>query len=172
MDIKSKIESILFVTGDEVSIKKIKRTIGDITEDEILREVEALKRDYQERGVRIIVKDNNVQMVSAPENAEMISTLVKSQLAEDLTPATLETLACIAYREPISKPEIDELRGVNSIFSIRNLLMRGLIEKVKTEGNKGDVKMDAYRVTLDFLKKLGIEQVSDLPQYDELSKTT
>lgn len=168
LDIPSKIEAILFVSGEEMNIQKIRKALGgDITEEEILRQIGKLQEAYQGKGIRIIMKDGNVQMVSAPELAEVIHTLVKSHLTEELTPAALETLACIAYREPIAKQEIDELRGVNSIFSLRSLLMRGLIEKTKKEN---DARTEYYRVTLDFLKKLGIEKITDLPEYDVFSK--
>ncbi|MCR4323000.1 MAG: SMC-Scp complex subunit ScpB [Candidatus Azambacteria bacterium] len=164
----SKIEAILFVSGEEMSVQKIQKALGnDISEEEVVEQIKKLQEAYQGRGVRIISKDGRVQMVSAPEYAEVIHALVRSHLTEELTPAALETLACIAYREPIAKQEIDELRGVNSIFSLRSLLMRGLIEKTK---KNDDAQMNYYRVTLDFLKKLGVEKITDLPDYDVFSK--
>ncbi len=168
LTIASKIEAILFVSGEEMSVQKIRKTLGDeVAESEIIAEIEKLQEAYQGKGIRILMKDGKVQMVSAPEHAEVIHALVKSHLTEELTPAALETLACIAYREPIAKQEIDELRGVNSIFSLRALLMRGLIEKTK----KGDdARTEYYRVTLDLLKKLGIEKITDLPDYGVFSK--
>lgn len=166
--ITSKIEAILFVSGDEISIDALQKALGEnITEEEILAQLSVLQEAYRGKGVRIIMKDGKAQMVSAPEYAEIIQAFVKSHLTEELTPAALETLACIAYREPIAKQEIDELRGVNSIFSLRSLLMRGLIEKTKKED---DARTDHYRVTLDFLKKLGVEKITDLPEYDVFSK--
>src|SRR3990172_10396942 len=156
-DLKSKIESILFISGDALSIKQIKRALGEeVDNDKIKKALEDLGKEYQDRGIRIFSKEDKIQMVTAPENATIIEKLVKSQLTEELTPAALETLACIAYKEPITKAVIDELRGVNSVFSLRALMMRGLIEKHDNH----------YRVTIDFLKKLGIERISDLPQYD------
>lgn len=166
--IASKIEAILFVSGEEMSVQKIKKTLGDdVAEEEVIAEIEQLQKAYQGKGIRILMKDGKVQMVSAPEHAQVIHALVKSHLTEELTPAALETLACIAYREPIAKQEIDELRGVNSIFSLRALLMRGLIEKTKKED---DARTDYYRVTLDLLKKLGLEKITDLPDYGVFSK--
>lgn len=159
-DIKTKIEALLFVIGEETTVAKILKALGEeVSEADVRAGLEALRGEYGERGIRIIVKGDAVQMVTAPEHADIIQALVKSQLDEELTPAALETLACIAYREPITKVAIDEIRGVNSVFSLRALMMRGLIEK---DG-------DAYSVTIDFLKKLGIEKVSDLPQYDILA---
>lgn len=162
-DIKTKIEALLFVIGDETTVAKVQKALGDgVSEDDVRACLNALRDEYKERGIRIVIKDDAVQMVSAPEHADVIQTLVKSQLDEELTPAALETLACIAYREPITKASIDEIRGVNSIFSLRALMMRGLIEK----------HGDQYKVTVDFLKKLGIEKISDLPHYDTLSQNS
>jgi len=161
--IKSKIESLLFVIGEETTVAKIQKALGEnVSPEDIQAGIEALRDEYREKGIRIVMKDDTIQIVSAPENADIIQALVKSQLDEELTPAALETLACIAYREPITKAVIDELRGVNSVFSLRALMMRGLIEKHD----------DHYRVTIDFLKKLGIERIADLPQYDILSKNS
>lgn len=161
--IKAKIESLLFVIGEETTIAKIQKALGEqVSLEDIQVSIEALRNEYRERGIRIVMKDDAAQMVSAPENADIIQTLVKSQLDEELTPAALETLACIAYREPITKVMIDELRGVNSVFSLRSLLMRGLIEKHD----------DHYQVTVDFLKKMGLEKIADLPQYETLSKNS
>lgn len=158
--LKSKIEALLFVIGDETTIAKMQKAIGeDVSLGDIAAAIDALREEYKDRGIRIIAKDDAVQMVTAPEYASIVQALAKSQLDEDLTPAALETLACIAYREPITKAAIDELRGVNSVFSLRALMMRGLIEK----------QGDQYRVTLDFLKKLGIERLADLPEHDTLS---
>ena len=99
LTIASKIEAILFVSGEEMSVQKIRKTLGDeVAESEIIAEIEKLQEAYQGKGIRILMKDGKVQMVSAPEHAEVIHALVKSHLTEELTPAALETLACIAYR--------------------------------------------------------------------------
>lgn len=161
-DLKSKLESLLFISGDELSVRRFQHLLPDVKKEELLAALGQLQEEYRTRGVRILIKDEKAQMVTAPENGEWVGELVKSHLAEELTPAALETLACIAYREPITKAEIDDLRGVNSIFSLRALAMRGLIEKTKDDG---------YRVTIDFLKKLGVEKISDLPGYEELTRS-
>ena len=168
-NIKSKIESLLFVSGEEMSLNSIKKALGGVSDDEIRKAVNTLAEDYKDKGVRVIQKDDKMQMVSAPENAPVIETLVKSHLTGELSQASLETLACVAYHEPISKIEIDELRGVNSVFSLRSLSMRGLIEE-SAPLEDGDSKTKYYKTTLDFLKKLGIEKVSNLPRYDEFSR--
>lgn len=156
-NLKSKIEALLFVSGDEMTIRRLSRVLEDASEQDIETALAELVEEYRSRGVHVLVKGGKVQMVTAPEHAELLGALVKSHLTEELTPATLETLACVAYHEPIAKTEIDSLRGVNCIISLRSLAMRGLVEKGKN---------DMYQVSLDFLKKLGVEKVSDLPDYD------
>ena len=167
-DLRSKIESILFVSGDPVSLKKIAKTLA-LPEKDIEKEVRILQEEYKDKGINVLEKDGKIQMTSSPKNSEVVSALVESSLSEELTPAALETLAVISYKEPILRQEIDEIRGVNSVFSLRTLMMRGLIDKYQGgEGGRGTF----YRTTLDFLKKLGISKVSELPQYEELSKNS
>lgn len=165
-DLSSKIESVLFVFGDPIKLKKLSKILK-VSEKEIKKEILKLQEDYQNRGICILEKDGKVQMLSSPKNAKIVKCLVESSLSEELTPAALETLAVISYKEPILRRDIDEIRGVNSVFSLRALMMRGLIEKYEDKGGKEDV---FYRTTLDFLKKLGISKVSELPQYEKLSK--
>lgn len=160
-DLSSQIESLLFVSGDALSLKKMREVFPGVKEEEIERAILVLQEACAHRGVRVMRKDEKIQMVSAPENGELVAALVKSSIAEELTPAAIETLACVAYREPVTKEEIDEVRGVNSIFSLRALAIRGLVEKTKD---------GAYRVTIDFLKKLGVERVTDLPEYEKLGR--
>lgn len=156
-DLKSKIESLLFVSGDALSLKKLYELFPDVKKEEVEGAVSALQEVHKDSGVRVIRKDEKIQMVSAPENGELIAAFVKSSLAEELTPAAIETLACVAYREPVTKEEIDDLRGVNSIFSLRALAIRGLVERTKD---------GAYRVTIDFLNQLGVKSITDLPEYE------
>ncbi len=167
-DLKSKIESILFVSGDPVTFKKLAKILK-ISEKEIQKEIIELKEDYKNKGINILEKDGKIQMVSSPKNSDIIKGLVESSLSEEITPAALETLAIISYKEPILRQDIDEIRGVNSVFSLRTLMMRGLVEKRQDKKEKEKV---FYKTTLDFLKKLGISKVSELPKYNELSKNS
>ncbi|MBI3671257.1 SMC-Scp complex subunit ScpB [Candidatus Azambacteria bacterium] len=165
---KSKIESILFVYGEPITIKKI---AGVLKADEayVKSAVLELQGEYAERGINILEKDGKVQMTTSEKNSSVVEQLVESSLSEELTPAALETLSVIAYKEPVSRTDIDSIRGVNSVFSLRALSMRGLIEKY--QGGE-DNRTVFYKTTLDFLKKLGIKSVKELPQYDELSRVS
>ncbi len=166
MKLKSVIESILFSVGEPISIEKLAKTLRKEM-PEISQALQELKSYYQNHhtGLRIISKHNKIQLVSAPENSQYIEKLVKSDLQQELTPASLETLAIIAYKGPTTRAEIEEIRGVNSSFILRNLLIRGLIEK---KGNPDDYRSYIYDISFNFLKKLGLKSRQELPQYKSL----
>jgi len=163
---KSTIESILFSIGEPVSIKKLAKTLDK--KEELVREIiEELGKDYQEknRGLRVIKKGDEIQLVSNPENSKYIEKMIKDEVQEDLTPAGLETLAIIAYKGPIARAEIEEIRGVNSSYILRNLLIRGLLER---KGHPEDSRAYVYQISFDFLRKLGLKSVEELPDYNKL----
>lgn len=115
-------------------------------------------------GVRLIKDGNKFQMVSAPENSQAVAEFIKDETTGELTRPSLEALTIIAYRGPVSKIDLDRIRGVNCALILRNLLLRGLIE------GKHDKKKNEtyYTVTFDFIRFLGLSQVKDLPDYDRL----
>lgn len=168
MDLKSLIESILFSVGEPVSIEKISKTVEKDRES-VKNVIEELEKVYEteNRGVRIIKRGEEVQLVSNPENSHYVEKLIKDELQEDLTPASLETLAIIAYRGPATRAEIEEIRGVNSSFILRNLLIRGLIER---KGHPEDNRAYIYEISFDFLRKLGLKSLEELPEYKQLTK--
>lgn len=164
MELKSKIESILFVSGEPVSLKRLISVLG-ASEDEIRNAVAGLKEEYKIRGLAIMEKDGEWQMGTNPVNAELIEKLIKSDFTEDLTRAALETLTIIAYKGPMTRSEVEFVRGVNSSFTVRNLLMRGLVERIE---NPKDARSYLYKISFDFLKHLGISSVSEIPSYEEM----
>jgi len=114
-----------------------------------------------------IIKDGlKYQMVSAPENAKVVQEFIKDETTGELTRPSLEALTIIAYRGPISKIDLDRIRGVNCALIIRNLLLRGLIE-AKTDSKK---KETYYSVSFDFIRFLGINNIVDLPDYKKLNE--
>ena len=163
---KSILESILFSLGEPISIEKLVKTLGK-NKDAVKKIINDLKNDYQKenRGLRIIKKGEKIQLVSLPENNQYIEKLIKHELQEDLTPASLEALAIVAYRGPITRAEIEEIRGVNCSYILRNLLIRGLIER---KGFLEDARAYIYEISFDFLKKLGLSSIEELPEYKKL----
>jgi segregation and condensation protein B len=165
-DIKSRLESLLFVSGEPMSFGKLSKVMGE--KENILKQAATeLADDYKARqgGLRIIVDDGKAQMVTAGENAETIEKLMKIDIEGDLSRSALETVSIIAYRGPISRAEIEEIRGVNTSFTLRQLAIRGLVEKID---NPNDARSYLYKISFDFLRHLGIEKAEDLPRYAEL----
>lgn len=166
--LKSIIESVLFLSGEPVKFSKISKVTG-VETCEIENAVMVLQNEYAsgERGMAIVKKEDAVQMVTSPENSQAISELIKSEIQENLSRAGLEVLAIVAYRGPMGRIDIEAIRGVNCSFTLRALLMRGLLERVD---NPNDSRSYLYKVSFDFLKKLGLENIAQLPDYENLSK--
>ncbi|MFH0969304.1 MAG: SMC-Scp complex subunit ScpB [Patescibacteria group bacterium] len=166
--LKSIIESLLFVNGDPIKISKLAKII-EVSKEEIKNALMMLMADYSspKRGIVIMRKEDEVQLATSPDNSGFIDKIVKSELQESLSNASLEVLSIVAYRGPITRAEIESVRGVNCTYTLRNLLMRGLIERI---GNPKDLRGYVYKISFDFLKKIGIDSVNKLPNYKELSK--
>jgi segregation and condensation protein B len=151
-----------------MSIQRLVKLLAK-TEAEIDSAIRELQEEYAGRqgGMIIIIHDHKVQMGTNPANASYLRELLTSEMKEDLTPSSLETLTIIAYRGPITKSDIDYIRGVNSGFILRNLLMRGLIERRE---NEKDARSFIYSISFDLIKHLGLTNISELPNFEELSK--
>ena len=164
--LKSQLESLLFVSNKPLSSKQLaKFTEADLTE--VKQALTELITERKNSGVVILEASDNYQMATSGENTDLVKQFLNSDLREKLTDATVEVLAIIAYRQPISKSEIEAIRGVNSQYSIRHLLMRGLIEKVS---NPTDGRSNYYQITTEFMQQMGITRIEDLPDFTELVK--
>ncbi len=133
----------------------------------------ALKASLVGRGIVLVDTGSQVELRTAPGAATLIERLRKEELSKELSKASLETLSVILYRGPISRSDIDYVRGVNSTFILRSLLIRGLIERTV---NPDDERSYLYRATPELLGHLGIASVSELPEYpavlEEFQKST
>jgi segregation and condensation protein B len=163
--LKSQIESLLFISAKPMSVKQL----ADLTKkrsDEIKKAGDQLVEESREskRGIQIIKNGNKYQMASSPENAKLVQEFIKDETTGELSRPSLEALTIIAYRGPISKLDLDRIRGVNCSLIIRNLLLRGLIE-AKIDNLK---KETYYTVTFDFIRFLGISDIKELPDYERL----
>ncbi len=161
MTLDAKIEALLFWKAEPVTLSRLGKILGE-SEQEIEKALATLEGNLQDRGVSLIFKDDEVALRSAPGASGLIETLAKEELARDLGKAGLETLSIILYQGPLSRREIDYVRGVNSTFILRNLLVRGLVEKID---NPKNLRSFLYRPTFDLLSFLGISRIEDLPEY-------
>lgn len=167
--ILSALESLLFLSGEPLAYTRLAKTL-DISEKEVREAVVLLGKEYEEssvRGLMLVSDEKSVVLATKPSNAGALESLVKGAREENMSKAALEVLAIIAYRAPVSRAEIDAIRGVNCSFTLRNLLLRDLIER---EGNPNDSRGYLYRPTLKFLETLGLSAVSELPQFETLSQ--
>ncbi|OGF38022.1 SMC-Scp complex subunit ScpB [Candidatus Falkowbacteria bacterium RIFOXYC2_FULL_48_21] len=167
---KIKIESLIFASPKPLSLKWLYAFISKnnvkLPREEFDQVVEDLKAKYNvlESGVQIIQSGEDIQMVTNAAASDLVKKFLNEDMTGELTPASLETLTVVAYRGPIAKSELEQIRGVNCSLIIRNLLIRGLIVGDEGAGN-GQIY---YRVTVDFLKYLGLNAASDLPDYARL----
>ena len=159
------LEALLFAYGEPLDVKKISALLAAepaVIETAIVALADQLKQD--DRGLLLIQQGSRVQLATKPMFASLVEYLVKDAFEEKLTPAALETLSLVAYLGPISRARVDYLRGVNSSYSIRNLLLRGLIEKTSDPQQPA---IAAYQASFDLLKHLGITSIEDLPDYQD-----
>ena len=165
MSILSQIESLLFVASKPLSTKDIAKALG-VEVGEVEKNVAALKEKFNNplSGIHIIDTGSSIQMVTNPENSAAVEKFTTHELGGELTRAQLETLTVIAYQGPITRPELEQIRGVNCAIILRNLEMRGLI----AEEESVDKLMSAYRLSADALRYLGITSLAELPDYAEL----
>ena len=167
MTLDAQIEAILFFSGEPISLERISQIVNRENK-EIESALLELSKKLEGRGLVLVRKDEEVTLGTHPEHSEIIEKLTKEELARDIGKAGLEALSIILYRAPISRREIDYIRGVNSNFILRNLLVRGLIEKVSSPK---DQRSFLYKPTFELLQFMGISKINELPEYAEVRKT-
>jgi len=158
-----KLEALLFAYGEPLDIERAAKIL-ETSEEEILSFADVLSAEYESagRGLSLIRHGNKIQLATKPSFAKILSRLVEEEFQEDLTAAATETLSVVAYAGPISRAQIEYIRGVNSSFILRSLMMRGLIER-----NSDPKRQNVYLYTASFelLKKLGLDSAAKLPDY-------
>jgi len=165
--LKSKIESLLFISHKPLSIQKIAGLVK--SENESVKSIlYQLSKQYKEdgRGFQIIKVGQSYQMASSPDNGKIIKEFLKDEQSGELTKPSLETLTIVAYRGPISKAELDTIRGVNCSLILRNLMIKGLVE---TREDKAKMQT-LYSITFDFMRHLGVTDLQELPDYEKLNQ--
>ena len=164
--LKAQIESLLFIANRPLSAAKLAEALK-AKKEQVEGAIDELAEKYAgaDSGIRILRNAGAVQMATAPETAAAVQEFLKDETTGEMTRPSLETLTIVAYRGPISKAELEEIRGVNCSLILRNLMLRGLVEVKGEHGNPGA----AYSVTMDFLRFLGVSSVEELPDFDRLN---
>jgi len=158
--VKLAVESLLFVAQEPVDVAVLARSLH-LKDGEVLAAIESLAEDCRQRGVRIQTSGNLVQMATAPEAARYVENFLNMDYHQRLSTAGLETLAIVAYRQPITRAGIEAIRGVNSDGAVATLLARDLIEETGRARTPGRPAL--LGTTVRFLEHFGLEKPSDLP---------
>lgn len=165
-NLKEIIYSILFVAGDGIEKSFIAEKL-QVSNKDLEKAIEELKKELSgDKGIHLIEYKDKVQLATNPNYASYISDVLNPIREKSLTRAALETLAIIAYKQPITKLEIEDIRGVNSDYAVQILIDQDMIEVVGRKDAVG--KPLLFGTTENFLKRFDIKNISDLPDYDEL----
>lgn len=167
MQINSSIESILFVASKPLTAKKIAAVlkVPEESVEAVLGDL-AAKYSGEESGIALLRNNKEWQMVSNSNNKEATENFVKAEVSGELTRPQLETLTVISYCGPITKPELEQIRGVNCSLILRNLMMRGLVK----EAEDLTALLPTFEVTMEYLRHMGISSLNELPEYESLHK--
>lgn len=160
------LEAILFISGEAVTFTALEKIL-DIKKEGLQEILGDYAQILEERngGLVLITDSKSARLGVASDYTSLLESLVKNELQSGLSKAALEVLALVAYLAPVARVEVDAIRGVNSSFTLRNLAMRGLIER---KGNPNDARGYIYEPSMEFLTTLGIENITKLPGYQEL----
>lgn len=156
------VESLLFVSGRPLQYAEL-RKILDIDETRLIQSLQVLEQDLisQQRGIRLQLMGEQVQLVTAPENARYVAALLGLPMTAKLTTAAMETLAVIAYRQPITRSQIEAVRGVNSDRALASLIQHGLVAEVGRAQTVGRPAL--FATTSEFLQQFGLTKLEELP---------
>ncbi len=164
MTLEAQLEAVLFWRSEPLSLKKL-AALTNNSEEAVNEALGRLETQLAGRGIVLVHKDDEIMLGTAPEASALIEQLTREELSKDLGKAGLETLSIIVYKSPITRADLDYIRGVNSSFILRNLQIRGLVEKIT---NPADARSFLYRPTFELLQHLGVTRVEDLPEYGTL----
>ena len=160
LNLSAQIEALLFIAPETVTISQLANILG-VTNQKIGNALDELQDQYQERGIRLQRHGGRVQLVSAPEAGLLIEHFLGLEATQRVSRAALETMAIIAYQQPVTRPQIDGIRGVNSDGVMKTLLNKGLIQEVgRAEGPGRPI---LYSTTPEFLGYFGLTSIEELP---------
>jgi segregation and condensation protein B len=158
--LSAKIEAMLFVSAEPVTVQQLAQAL-DVTPSVVERGLKELEDDLQTRGLRLQRSAGRVQLTTAPELAGLVENFLGLEAVTHLSRAALETLAIIAYQQPVTRPQVDAVRGVNSDAMLKSLLSKGLIQE--TGRAEGPGRPILYSTTPEFLQHFGLNSIMELP---------
>jgi segregation and condensation protein B len=160
LTLSAQIESVLFIRTEGVKVSFLAKLLNK-SDEEIRQGLLELGKDLEGRGLKLLASGDTSMLVTHDSMSETLSSLFEEEVAGELSPASLQTLSIIAYKGVASRGEISYIRGVDSRMSLRNLTIRGLIEKASS---------DSYRLTTDTLRHLGVGSVEELPRFKDIGE--
>ena len=167
MLLEQKIEAILFYKNEPMEIKKLAQLLV-VNGKEVHEALQNLSQNLKNHGLCLIETDEEVSLATAPEVRTLIEQITKEEMSKEIGKAGLETLAIILYNGPMSRREVDYIRGVNSSFILRNLCVRGLLER---ELDQKDQRIFKYKNSLALLAHLGLKNKEELPEFETFKKS-
>ncbi len=167
MNLDAEIEAVLYYKNEPISLKKLSSITG-YKESDVKEALSRLDERLRGGGLVLITMDDSFTLGTSSDLAPLIEKMVKEDLSRDLGKSAIDTLTIVLYYGPISKVQIDSIRGVNSGFILRNLLVRGLVERAT---NEHDQRSYIYKPTIELLSYLGIKNINELPEYKELRES-
>ena len=167
-ELQRAIEAILFAAGEPVEISRLSETL-EVDEDEVVSAVDTLANElaFNRRGVRILRLENSYQMVSSGEMADLITRALETRKPPKLSSSQLETLTIVAYYQPTTKAMIEQIRGVDSSYSITALMNKHLIEESGRLNVPG--RPILYKTTPDFLRTFSLSSLEELPPIEKIN---
>jgi segregation and condensation protein B len=163
-DLMTKVEALLFVAPSPISISQLSSLLNEKPKT-VEETIKLLGKGYlNNRGMRLQECNGRFQLTSSPDNHELIEQFLGQEESSSLSQAALEALSIVAYRQPITRPDVDEIRGVNSDGVMRNLLNKGLIQEIgRSEGAGRPI---LYGTTIEFLQYFGLSSLKELPEFE------
>lgn len=170
LELKAAVEAMIFASGEPVPAARISLVLG-VPEQEVYDCAERLAEEYESggRGIRLVRLDKSLQMCSAPQYAKLIARVIEHRAPPKLSPPALETLAVVAYFQPVTRAYVDEVRGVDSSYTVSSLVEKGLIEPTGRLEAPG--RPTLYKTTEAFLRVMGVSERSELPKLPDMAST-
>jgi segregation and condensation protein B len=168
-ELKAIIEALIFASPEPVTVKTLVKLLDGESKDDIVAAIDELKREYDRPGgLRIVDVAGGFEIVTRPELHEWVRRLFHERTTQKLSVASLETLAVIAYKQPVTAPEIAEIRGVNTAGVVGTLMERKLVRVVGRKQVVG--RPFLYGTTREFLERFGLNDLADLPKVEDISE--